>query len=52
MRTTYFIVLIIMTTFNLKAETVSKSVEYKQGDTVLEGYRFRMMRPKASGLGY
>src|SRR5215471_8652562 len=29
--------LIVMATLNLKAEIVSKSVEYKQGDTVLEG---------------
>ena len=37
MRTNYFIFLIIMATFKIQAEIVSKTVEYKQGDTVLEG---------------
>ena len=37
MRTNYFIFLIVMAALKIKAEIVSKPVEYKQGDTVLEG---------------
>src|SRR5215831_19210213 len=37
MQLDYFIVFTIMATLNLEAEIISKPLEYKQGDTVLEG---------------